>query len=155
MLALLVYFFLMQLVMEDKLYNFLQDTIDNLSDDDLRNLHQDYCECNNYVDDMVYSMCDFDDLNNNKTPHEIAELVCGNDFNPNHDWFKYTIYGVESSDNVSDLIYISDLVNWVEIDPDRIREYLDYDEEEELDELLGLNDDEDWEEDEDEDDNDE
>ena len=90
-----------------------------------------------------------------KTPLEIAKLVCGNDFNPNHDWFKYTIYGVESSDNVSDLIYISDLVNWVEIDPDRIREYLDYDEEEELDELLGLNDDEDWEEDEDEDDNDE
>jgi len=141
--------------MEDKLYNFIQDIIDNLSDDDLRNLHQDYCECNNYTDDMIFSMCDFNDLNNNKTPLEIAELVCGNDFNPNHDWFKYTIYGVESSDNVSDLIYISDLVNWVEIDPYRIRKYLDYDEEEELDELLGLNDDEDWEEDEDEDDNDE
>ena len=126
----------------ENLYDLIKNVIENLSDGNLLDLHREFCEENNYVDDYVYYMNDFDELESGRSPLEIAQLVVGEDFNPNHEYYKYTIYGVKSSDYVSDLIDISDLTDWVFEDTNRIIDYLCPSEEEELDELLGLSDDE-------------
>lgn len=48
-------------------------------------------------DDRYYPMCDFDELLGGRSPLEIAELVSGEDFNTGDDYFRFTIYGVEST----------------------------------------------------------
>lgn len=53
-------------------------------------------------DDRVYDMFEFDDLLHGKKPSEIAELIDGNNFSTSDDYFMFTIYGVESTDNKYD-----------------------------------------------------
>ncbi len=48
-------------------------------------------------DDRYYPMCDFDELLEGRSPLEIAGLVEGCDFNTGDDYFRFTIYGVESA----------------------------------------------------------
>lgn len=48
-------------------------------------------------DDRYYPMDEFDELLDGRSPLEIAQLVEGNDFNTSDDYFKFTIYGVESA----------------------------------------------------------
>ena len=48
-------------------------------------------------DDRYYSMYEFDELLDGRSPLEIAQLVEGCDFDSNDEYFKFTIYGVEST----------------------------------------------------------
>lgn len=48
-------------------------------------------------DDRYYPMDEFDELLDGKSPLEIAGLVEGEDFNTGDDYFRFTIYGVEST----------------------------------------------------------
>lgn len=49
-------------------------------------------------DDRYYRMEEFDELLCGKSPLDIAQLVYQEDFNPNDNYFKFTITGVVSSD---------------------------------------------------------
>lgn len=51
-------------------------------------------------DDRYYPMDAFDELLYGKSPLEIAGLVEGEDFNTGDDYFRFTIYGVESTSDV-------------------------------------------------------
>ena len=53
-------------------------------------------------DDRVYNMEDFDELMSEKSPLEIAQEIEGNNFSTNDDYFQFTIYGVESTDDKYD-----------------------------------------------------
>lgn len=48
-------------------------------------------------DDRYYPMDEFDELLDGRSPLEIAGLVEGCDFNSGDDYFRFTIYGVESA----------------------------------------------------------
>ena len=136
---------------DTELSNFVTNIIDNLADGRLFSLFTTYCEANNYTDSMIFDMYMFNELNEGKSPLGIAELVCGENFNPNDEYFKFTFYGgVQSSDDVMTLIDdYDDFVSWVEFNIDEIREYLEDEEEDELDVLLGLKEEEEDDEDED------
>lgn len=137
----------------EELRNFIDGILYSLDDNNLFDLYRTYCERNNYTDEYIYYMGEFDEMFCNKTPYEIAELVHDNssDFCPYDGYFKETMYGLESSDSLIDLISVSDMIDWLEDNTDELRDYLSYDEEEELDKLLGISDDDDEdEEDEDE-----
>lgn len=54
-------------------------------------------------DDRVYNMEDFDELMSGKSPLEIARDIEGNNFSTNDDYFQFTIYGVESTDDKYDV----------------------------------------------------
>lgn len=97
-------------------------------DADLVARWNEYCENNSYYDDMIYSMDEFDELMEGRSPHEIARMVFyGHDFNPNYDWFWFNGYGnLESSDYTN---------QYCPIDLDAIAEEdEDEDEDEEVDE---------------------
>lgn len=136
----------------EELRNFIDGILYSLDDNNLFDLYRTYCERNNYSDEYIYYMAEFDEMFSNKTPIEIAELVYDNssDFNPYDEYFKEDMYGLKSSDSVIELIEVSDMIDWLEDNTDELRDYLSYDEEEELDKLLGISDDDDDEEEEDE-----
>lgn len=53
-----------------------------------------------YLDDnRLYPMCELDDILCGKSATEIIDLVEGNDFNTNDDYFYYDIYGLKSTDD--------------------------------------------------------
>ena len=66
-------------------------------------------------DDRYYPMYEFDELLGGRSPLEIAELVSGEDFNTGDDYFRFTIYGVESADepDYSDIYSAEDVLDRV------------------------------------------
>lgn len=90
--------------LEQKVY----DHIINLDADDLMQLHNEYCEANNYPDDMIYINDDeFIDMVYPRTSEFTKALAsAGVQYCYNHDFVRFDGYGVlESSDDVSDFIH--------------------------------------------------
>jgi len=56
-------------------------------------------------DDRVYNMEDFDELMSGKSPLEIARDIEDNNFSTSDDYFMWTIYGVESTDDKYDVYH--------------------------------------------------
>ena len=90
--------------------------VQRLNDDS--DLFNDMCEeldsYNGFLDDARwYPMEQFDELMDGCTPSEIAEKVWQEDFNPRHNYFKFTLYGVESSDyrDYDDYVDAEDVVD--------------------------------------------
>lgn len=54
-------------------------------------------------DDRVYDMSELDDLLYGKSPLEIIEMVDGNNFSTSDDYFQFTTYGLESTDDKYDV----------------------------------------------------
>lgn len=115
--------------MKTKIIEYLE----NLDDNTLLQLHNDYCDHNKYYDDHIYYMSELDDLLYGKTPSEVIDLAGGIDTNA--DYFQYTIYGIQSFDNVSDYVDLDALADYI-IDNDEdlndyeLREILDGSDEE-------------------------
>lgn len=59
-----------------------------------------YCEEHNYMDDWIYSMSEFDEIEAGKSPWDIArDCFYGRHFNPSDDYFWFNGYAnLESSD---------------------------------------------------------
>lgn len=91
----------------------LQECIENMTDSELFEVWNGYCLNNHYDDDLLISMADFDERLEGESPSEIIGLITDNDFNVNDDYFKHTIYGLESFNTVSDAVYIDDLINYI------------------------------------------
>jgi hypothetical protein len=53
-------------------------------------------------DDRLYDMSMFDEIMSGKTPLEIAHDLEDNNFSTNDDYFQFTIYGVESTNDKYD-----------------------------------------------------
>ena len=66
--------------------------IDNLSDDEIIEAYNEYCEYRNDMDSIVYSMYEFDMVTENFTPMELASCVIYGEFNPSDDWFTFDGY---------------------------------------------------------------
>ena len=99
--------------LEQKVY----DHIINLDADDLMQLHNEYCEANNYPDDMIYiNDGEFIDMVY-PSASEFAKALANADgqYCYNHDFVRFDGYGdLESSDDVSDLILgYAELVEYV------------------------------------------
>ena len=92
--------------LEEKLHEVLQD----LGAHEFVSVWNEYCDANNYVDDRLYSMSEFDEQFQNSTPLEIIKAL-GENFDVDDDWFAYTIYGVDSSGDPFDLVCEDDLIN--------------------------------------------
>lgn len=115
--------------MKTKVTNYLE----NLDDNTLLQLHNEYCEHNYYTDDYIYYMSALDDLLYGKTPTEIIDLA--GDINTNDDYLQYTIYGVQSFDRISDYVDFDSLADYIidhdeDLNDDELREILDGSDEE-------------------------
>lgn len=94
--------------------NEIASILENISDIDLLTLNNDYCDNHSYMEDYIYPMSEFDDLMCCKTPTEILECV-KNDFSIYDEYFRDTMYGLESGHTIEDII---------QVDFDDLAEYL-------------------------------
>lgn len=115
--------------MKTKIIEYLE----NLDDQTLLELHNDYCDHNSYYDDHIYYMSDLNELLYGKAPSEIIDLA--GDINTNDDYLQYTIYGVQSFDRISDYVDLDALADYIidedeDLNDDELREILDGSDEE-------------------------
>ena len=77
----------------------LIEYINSLNDDELIELHNNYCEAAGYEDDRIYSMWDLDEFLDGRTPTDILCMSFHGSFNPHHKFFWFNGYGnLESAD---------------------------------------------------------
>lgn len=96
--------------------NFIKSKLDECSESRYAEIWNNYCEQNNYPDQMLYPMEQFNTMFGGKTPLEIVDI--GKNVNTNDDWFVYNeIYSsVAKSD--CDPRYLTEeeeLIDWLDL----------------------------------------
>lgn len=108
----------------------LLEILENLDDNTLIDIWNEYCSINNY-EDIIYDMTDFNEILENDTPEELALKICCGDFSINHAYFKFDGSGnLQSDDVISELIYLEDLCDYIfsneeTFGVDRLEEYFE------------------------------
>lgn len=115
----------------------IREYIESLTNEEKRNLWNEYCNDSNRTDDWIYDMLEFDDINEGKTPSDIALSICYGDFRATDNYFWFDGYGnFESSDWIDDNscpFCIDELIDYIiendnDLYDDNIREILEEEE---------------------------
>ena len=93
--------------MREKLYDIL-----NEMNDDIVPVWNEYCDNSGYYDDRIEYMDSLDDLLFGRTATEILNEV-DRDFNVRDDYFRFTIYGMESFSDPYDVVDVDDLADYI------------------------------------------
>ena len=125
---------IMEMTLEEKIAGMLRD----MGSRDLVFMWNEYCNSNNYADDYIFFMEEFDEMFRDCTPSKIAELVSGDGFNLNDKYYQERIYGLTSCDDpeYAGMIDVDDLAAWIvrtgnPLNNDEIREALEESDDEE------------------------
>tara|TARA_S200002703_G_C3704070_1_gene216258 strand:+ start:378 stop:752 length:375 start_codon:yes stop_codon:yes gene_type:complete len=90
----------------------LQYQLEYMDEAELLHAWQIRCDELNYMDDLIYEMCQFDEMMDHWRPMDIAFRVHFGNFNPHHDFFKFNGYAnFESSNYLSDFIDLEELAD--------------------------------------------
>lgn len=94
-----------------KLISILED----LSNADLIEVHNQYCDDNRYCDDEIHYMDDLPEYLHDIDPMRLLWMVQENDFRTNHTYFKMDYDNLVSIEEwkVREEIDISDLADWI------------------------------------------
>lgn len=115
-----------------KRFDLILEALENMDENELVSVHNEYCDAVNYYDDRYYFMDEFDELFYGKSPLEILDAV-ENDFSTNDEYFTFNGYGYATSTSYPD------------IDIETIAEYIDDNDNalynDEIQEILNDNDD--------------
>ena len=118
------------------LYDRVLDILGGMDTEDLVSIHNEYCDNNKYMDDYIYNMCDFDDMNSGRLPSEVLNDI-GDNFNINDDYFVCGLYGFDSFDYADDdgsPVCIEDIAKYIvnnmdDLGNDDIKDLLESEEE--------------------------
>lgn len=95
----------------------LSEEIENLSDSELVEIWNEYCEQNSMFESKVHAF-DVDTFNvvcSGLSPWEVAEKIDTDRFNCHDDWFRRNANDwIQSTNNPTDFVEISDLMEWLE-----------------------------------------
>ena len=86
---------------------------EELSYRDLVEVWNEYCNTTCHGDDCIYSMDYLDEELDGYTATQIIDIVSGNGFHTTDNFFKKTIYGIESFDDPSEKIDLADLAAYI------------------------------------------
>lgn len=90
------------------------EVLQELDDETLCTIWNEYCEENNMFDDHLYGNGEFNETFQNSDPEHIAQVICYGEFSINDEYFTFDGNGnLKSSDNVNDLICIEDLLDFI------------------------------------------
>lgn len=89
----------------------LKEKIFSYSNADVVTLHNDAVSHYGMVDDYIYSMEEFDNMNNVFAPWEVARMAFFGDFRPCDDYFYYNGYG-----NLESFQYWEEKETFIDID---------------------------------------
>ena len=107
----------------------LKELLENLDDNDLLYVWNEYCDTSRYYDDKICEMDWLDEDLESKTATEILRMA-DKDFDVDNKYYKYSIWGIESFDNLEDYVDLNCLASYIldneeDFDNDEIREFLD------------------------------
>lgn len=93
----------------------IREYIKNLRDYEQVNLWNDYCEAQNYSNNRIGGMDEFDDLFYGLSPLEIVRRL-DSSFNPSHAWFYFDGWGDVCSTNYpeADVIQQDDIAEYID-----------------------------------------
>lgn len=116
----------------------LQNIIDNLDESEVLTMWNERCDSNYYDDDRIYYMSELDDLFGKMWASDFLDKF-DRDFDGSDDYFKYGVWGVESFNDIYDVVDDDELITYIidedeDFNNDEIREILDAEEEEEEEE---------------------
>ena len=104
-------------MVETGLYDAVRAAIENLDDDTLIELHNEYCRETNCPDDEIFDMGDFDAMTEGYSPMDIALRIHHGDFNPHHTWWCFDGYANFQSfyswDAKGTQIFPSDIADYI------------------------------------------
>lgn len=92
------------------------EVIENLDNDDLIYLHQNYLDDVNGWDDRIYDVDSFDEVMEGNSPEWIAHRIFYGDYNPTAPYFKFNGYGNIKSIfeyELSDYIDIEEIADYI------------------------------------------
>ena len=109
---------------KEKLLEKIMERFDEMYDDDLVCIHNEYCQAACMYDDELYSMELFDELFMDKTPSDIAYMIQETDFRINDDYFWFNGYGhIESGDVWDAPIDTDDIATYIMDNLDGLYDY--------------------------------
>lgn len=110
----------------------LKAHIEELYDDQVVRLWNEYVALDKRYDDEIFPMDDFDEIIGEIQPFDLARLICYGEFSPCHEYFWYNGYGnLESSDRPKESPFcMEDMIKYIvendeDLDDEGIREILD------------------------------
>lgn len=95
----------------EELKEELKETIKNLTDWEVIDVWNEYCQENNYYEDEIFAMEELDYIASDMFPIEILKHF--GDMDTNDDYFINGICGGESFTNPYDVICLDDLVDYI------------------------------------------
>ena len=112
----------------------LQNIIDNMEDAELISAWNARCDSYSYDDDHIYYMYEIDELFHDVKVSDFFSNLA-DDFRVGDNYFKDGVFGIESFDDIYDVIDDDDLIEYIinedeDLGNDDIREILDEEEEE-------------------------
>ena len=116
----------------------IQEIINNMDDAELISAWNERCASYNYDDDRIYYMHEIDEYFNGVSVSEFLSNL-SDDFRIGDDYWKNGIWGIESFDDIYDVIDDDELIEYIineddDLGNDDIRDILDEEEEEEEEE---------------------
>ena len=94
-----------------------KEELEELDDEKVFDLWNDYCENNNMFDDTIYHMDEIDDILGKMYPTDLFDTIDFNRFNECDSYFGYNGYGyIESFDTPYDVIDVEALVEYLNED---------------------------------------
>ncbi len=115
----------------ENLYETLTDFLSNLSNDDLIEIHNNYCDENNDPDSRIYYMVDIDDLFSDMPVSEALDTFSEVDIHDEYLYFNsYYWKSGDSQDVLDDMIFLSDIAEYIidtedALGNDEVQEFLD------------------------------
>ena len=93
----------------EELEQRVKEAFTELSNSEKVRVWNEYCDKVNCFDDTIFQMCELDYIKQGTSPMDILKQANGNDFNPYEDYFKDTVFGIESR-------YACEVDDWIEED---------------------------------------
>lgn len=86
-----------------------------MSDYEVVDICNEYCDSANYPDNHIYSVDEFDEFAQNMSPSEVARMIQFGEFNIQHNYFWVDGYGnLESSSRVADFpVSLEDVAEYI------------------------------------------
>lgn len=94
-----------------------KEELEELDDEKVVDLWNDYCKNNNMGDDRIYHMDDLDDVLGRMWPSDLLDTIDFNRFSEGDSYFGYNGYGyIESFNTPYDVIDVEALVEYLNED---------------------------------------
>lgn len=108
----------------------VKEFLENLTDEELKAIWNEYCERNNYYDNIIYNMYEFDDIMQNETPEGIALKIFYGDFKITDDYFMFDGYNNLKSGYADEFIYFDELADYIcrnedSLNNDELKDFLE------------------------------